>query len=40
MNNIKKGGKKMNKEEMMEKGYYCNEENAKKIEEIIKRHQK
>jgi len=30
----------MNKEEMMKKGYYCNEENAKKIEEIIKKHKK
>jgi len=30
----------MNKKEMLKKGYYCNEENAKIIEAIIKRHQK
>jgi len=30
----------MKREEMFEKGYYCNEKNAKKIENIIKKHKK
>jgi len=30
----------MKKKEMIEKGYYCNEENAKKIEAIIQKHKK
>ena len=30
----------MNKKEMMKNGYYCNEENAAKIESIIQKHRK
>jgi len=30
----------MEKKEMMERGYYCNEKNAKIIESIIKKHKK
>jgi len=29
----------MNQKEMLEKGYYCNEENAKKIEDLVKKYQ-